>query len=248
MTLQHILYADEYTKKIAVETASKTDLRAEYFQIRNPTFNRWSSWLQEHKIGRKTLPKFLPSGSLLIGGNRWRHHFALNLTALPIVSIDAHTDMSFDEMIPLRLIRPYNWLYFRLLNQHDAHLILPYDSFRFRRWDMIVPERFLPNFYLYAFNRKEMQARVSLSVNRSHVLDVKNPESSPLLEKSPKQISLDLDITREVSEERVIRLLSKIAKEGDVCDVWLDEGKRGKRRTFYDDVETCIRIFKILNT
>jgi hypothetical protein len=70
--------------------------------------------------------------------------------------------------------------------------------------------------------------------------------SPPILEES-KQISLDWDITREVQEERVEKLMATIARKGDVCDIWLDEGKRRRRNTLKDHIEYCSRIYEILS-
>jgi len=247
MVLEHIFYADDYTKRVAEAIAENQGLPAAIFRIRNPTFSRWGSWLSS--CGKtKVRCAYLPSRSVLIGGNRWRHHFALHLTDLPMVSIDAHTDMSFDEMIFLKLVRPYNWLYFRLLGGCDVHLVLPYDDFKWKRWDIAVPEDWIDRFHLYAFDRRRFKARVSLSFSRSSVIEVEDPETSPLLPEINKQISLDWEVTREISEDRVERLVADIAREGDVCDIWLDEGRRGKRRTLRDDVESCSRICQILSS
>ncbi len=190
---------------------------------------------------------FLPSNSILIGGNRWRHHFAYDLTDLPIIVIDAHTDMSFDEMILFKLIRPYNWLYFRHLEGLETHLILPYDSFRWGRWDLTVTEKCIDRFNLYSFNRKKFEVKVSLSARCSKTIEVKDLEKTPPKLEVNKQISLDFDITREIPEDNVRKMVAKISREGDVCDVWLDEGKMGKRKTLREQMKSCLKIFEVLN-
>jgi len=247
MVIKHILFADGYTKKIAYDIAKDHKLKAEFFRIHNPTFHRWRLALKKSKIdgGEKVS---LPSNSMLIGGNRWRHHFALDLTNLPIIMIDAHTDLSYDEMILLKLIRPYNWLYFRLLKDLETHLILPYDRFRWGRWDLVVPERYADKFNLYSFNKKSLKVKISLSAGRSKTIKVRDPEKSPPILRGNKQISLDFDVTREIHEDRVVKLIAKIAREGDVCDIWLDEGKMGNRKTLEDHTESCLKIFEILNS
>ncbi|MBS7631982.1 hypothetical protein KEJ47_10570 [Candidatus Bathyarchaeota archaeon] len=246
MKLKSIFFTDSYTEKIARKISTRFDLDSNLLRIKNPTFRLWASKLFRGGGADTNRWTQLTPGSLLIGGNRWRHHFATYLTRLPIVSIDAHTDMSFDEMIILRLIRPYNWLYYRLLDGLETHLILPYDSFRFKRWDITVPAEYAGKFHLYAFKRRRARVPVTISLLRSLMVDVDDPETSPLLEKRGKQISIDLDITREIPEERVIRLLRRVANNGDVLDIWLDEGEK-KRRGIADDIKTCMKICEAIN-
>jgi hypothetical protein len=243
--LKRIFYADDYTKRIADEIAKSYDITAELFRIHNPTFKIWISWMK--KRGKNTATERLPPGSMLIGGNRWRHHYALDLTGLPTVSIDAHTDMNYDEMIPLRLVRPYNWLYFRLLQGCETHLVLPYSNFRGGRWNIVIPEKHFGRFHLYSFDKKKSETEVSLSLRQSKTVEIRNVEISPPIPKVNKQISLDWDVTREVKEETIEQLLTRIAGEGDVCDVWLDEGKRWKRNTLKDHVQYCLKIYEALN-
>lgn len=247
MLSKHIFYADSYTKRIADEIADNHNVTAEFFRIHNPTFHVWSSWVKRQ--GRKKIVEreLLPPNSILIGGNRWRHHYALNLTDLPIVSIDAHTDMNYDEMIFLKLVRPYNWLYFKLLEGSETHLVLPYSNFRGGRWNIVLPEKYAERFRLYSFDKKRSKAEVSLSVKHSKTVEIRDLEMCPPILEVNKQISLDWDITREIQEDRVERLMASIAKEEDVCDIWLDEGKRGKRKTLKDHVKCCSRIYEILN-
>ena len=184
----------------------------------------------------------------MIGGNRWRHHFALNLANLPIVSLDAHTDMNYDEMIPLRLIRPYNWLYFRLLEGFETHLVLPYSDFKGGRWNTVLPAKYVDRFHLYSFDEKRSKTKVCLSFTRSRIVEIKDVEMFPPIPDLDKQISLDWDITRGVQETRVERLVSRIAREGDICDIWLDEGKRGRRNSMKEHTRYCSRIYEILNS
>ncbi len=246
MTLKHLFYADSYTSKIADKIGQHNNAKAKFFKLHNPTFHRWTSWLGKLRLN-KNLEQLLPPSSILIGGNRWRHHYALNLTNLPMVSLDGHTDMSYDEMIPLRLIRPYNWLYFRLLEGLETHLVLPYSNFKGGRWNIVVPVKYVDRFHLYSFDRKRSSTNVCLSVMRSRNVEIKDVETILPMPNVNKQISLDWDITREVQEARVERLVARIAGEGDVCDIWLDEGKRGRRNTMQDHIRYCSRIYDILN-
>jgi len=248
MTLSHILYADNYTRKIADEIAKDHKITPQLFRIYNPTFHRWSLWIQKKRRKTNTRRNQLPPSSMLIGGNRWRHHFALELTDFPIVSIDAHTDMNYDEMIPLRFVRPYNWLYFKLLEGYETHLVLPYSNFRGGRWNIILPEKYADRFYLYSFDKKKSSAEVSISFNRSTTVEIRDLETHPPILDVNKQISLDWDITREVQEGRVERLLTRIVREGDICDIWLDEGKRGRRNTMKDHIRYCSTVFEVLNS
>jgi hypothetical protein len=183
-----------------------------------------------------------------LGGNRWRHHYALNLTNLPIVSLDAHTDMNYDEMIPLKLIRPYNWLYFKLLEGFETHLVLPHSNFDGGRWDIVVPEKYADRFHLYSFDRDRLNTKVSLSFRRSRIAEIRNVEECPPLLDVNKQISLDWDITRGVQEHRVEKLVARIARQDDVCDIWLDEGRRGRRNTIIDHIRYCLRMYEILDS
>ena len=61
-----------------------------------------------------------------------------------------------------------------------------------------------------------------------------------------KQISLDLDITREIADEEVMNLLRKIYYPGDIIDIWLDEGKRGERQTLQDHKRSCLSIYQTI--
>ena len=63
-----------------------------------------------------------------------------------------------------------------------------------------------------------------------------------------KEISLDWDITRAVSQDRVERLVDKIARDGDLCDIWLDEGAKGKHKTLEEQTQCCARIFESLDS
>jgi len=243
--LKHIFYADNYTKRIADEIAKSYNVTAELFRIHNPTFKIWSSWMRKDE--RNTDKERLPPDSVLIGGNRWRHHYALDLTDLPIVSIDAHTDMNYDEMVPLRLVRPYNWLYFRLLEGCEIHLVLPYSDFRGGRWNIVIPEKYSDKFYLYSFDKRKSRTEVSLSFNQSKTVEISNVETSVPIPRVNKQISLDWDVTREVKEERVVSLMAEIVGAGDICDIWLDEGRRKRRNTMKDHVRYCSEIFGIFN-
>jgi len=244
--LKHIFYTDNYTKRITDEITIHHDTSAEFFKIHNPTFDVWSYRMRKLTHNKAVERDPLPLNSMLVGGNRWRHHYALGLTDLPIVSIDAHTDMNYDEMIPLKLVRPYNWLYFRLLEGLETHLVLPYSNFRGGRWNIVIPEKYADRFHLYSFDRKKLHAGVSLSISRSRSVEIRDLEESPPILEESKQISLDWDITREIQEERVEQLMTTIARKGDVCDIWLDEGRRGRRNTLKDHVEYCSRIYKIL--
>jgi hypothetical protein len=248
MSLKHVFYADGYTRRIVDEITENHNIVAEFFRIHNPTFHVWSSWVKKHRHRKIVKPELLPSSSMLIGGNRWRHHFALNLTDLPIVSIDAHTDMNYDEMIFLKLVRPYNWLYFRLLDGSETHLVLPYSNFRGGRWNIVVPEKYIERFHLYSFDKKRSSAEISLSIKHSRTVEIRNLEPFPPILEVNKQISLDWDITREIEADRVEKLVASITREGDVCDIWLDEGKRGKRNTLKDDIDYCSRIYEILDS
>jgi hypothetical protein len=243
--LRRIFYADSNTRRIAEEIASSHGVEAELFRINNPTFHVWGSWLRGQKVGDHS--KSLPRNSYLIGGNRWRHHFALNLTSLPVVSIDAHTDMNYDEMIPLKLVRPYNWLYFRMLQGSETHLVLPYSNFRGGRWNIVVPDRQADQFHLYSFDRKRSRTDVSLSLRRSRAVDIAHVEDFPPIVGVSKQVSLDWDVVREVPEDRVVDLLARIVGKDDVCDIWLDEGRRGRRNSLKDHVRYCSRVYEILN-
>jgi hypothetical protein len=247
MTLDTIFYSDTYTKQIAQHISHETGIKTEKFKLKNPTFNLWASWINQHVHKSNHNKKQLPTRSLLIGGNRWRHHFAIELTTHPIFIFDAHTDMSFDEMVLLKLIRPYNWIYFKLRKGLETHLVLPYDSFRWKRWDMVIPKQHLSRFTLYAVNRKQFKVPVSVSLKDSTIIEVKDPESSKHLSDVQKQISLDFDITREIPEETIFQLLSTAASKDDICDIWLDEGKRGNRRTLTENQASCLKVATILS-
>lgn len=69
---------------------------------------------------------------------------------------------------------------------------------------------------------------------RSKFIEVKDLGKTPPILGAKKQISLDFDITREISDNKVLNLMKKIVREGDVCDVWLDEGRIRERRTLID--------------
>ncbi len=244
MVLDCIYYTDKYTKNIAKYITDKYDVVNNFFRICNPTFHRWSMGFNRYIHKKKNQKNFIPNNSLLIGGNRWRHHFAVNLSHLPIISIDAHTDMSYDEMIPLKLIRPYNWLYFKLLDRVETHLVLPYDSFKWKRWDIVLPIEYSNKFHLYSFHKRRSKVPVSISIMNSKMIKVNDVMKKPPIPCINKQISLDLDITREIDDEEVMNLLGKIYYPGDIVDIWLDEGKRDKRQTLQDHKRSCISIYQ----
>jgi hypothetical protein len=156
--------------------------------------------------------------------------------------------MNYDEMIPLKLIRPYNWLYFKLLEGFETHLVLPHSNFDGGRWDIVMPEKYAGRFHLYSFDRNKLSTKVSLSIKRSRIVEIEDVEISPPIPDVNKQISLDWDITRGVQESRVEKLVAKIARQDDICDIWLDEGRRRKRNTIRDHMKYCSRIYEILNS
>ena len=248
MVLRHLFYSDSYTGRIADQIAQQYKVKVELYRIHNPTFHRWTSSIRRHMLDRDSRQDLLPANSMLIGGNRWRHHYALNLTNLPIVSLDAHTDMNYDEMIPLRLIRPYNWLYFKLLEGFETHLVLPHSNFDGGRWDIVMPEKYAGRFHLYSFDRNKLNTKVSLSIKRSRIVEIEDVEMFPPIPDVNKQISLDWDITRGVQESRVEKLVARIVRQDDVCDIWLDEGRRRKRNTIQDHIRYCSKIYEILNS
>jgi len=247
VVIRQILYADAYTERIAKKISRDYKVPLRLYRLHNPVLYEWKSFLRKHVgIGRRIEQKLSPN-TLLLGGNRWRHHYALLLFDLPTVVIDAHSDMNYDEMVLFHFIRPYNWIYFKLKQGTEVHLIIQkFNSLK--RTDIVVPKGNLGNFHLYSFDRENDLARVSLHVIGSKVIDVKDPEESyELMAQKNKEISLDWDITRVVSQDRVEKLIGKIVRDGDVCDVWLDEGKKGRRKTLEEQTQCCARIFEILN-
>lgn len=248
MVLQQILYADEYTERIANRISEDYKVPLKFYKLHNPVFYQWQSFLRKQLGTRRRIEQKLPPNTLLLGGNRWRHHYALLLSDLPIVVLDAHSDMSYDEMVLFSLVRPYNWIYFKLKQGTEVHLIIQkFNSLK--RTDIVVPRENLEKFHLYSFNNENDSAKVSLHVLRSAVIKVKDPEESyGLMAERNKEISLDWDITRVISQDRVEKLVDRIAKDGDVCDIWLDEGKKGKRKTLEEQTQCCARIFEILDS
>jgi len=247
LVIQQILYADAYTERIAKKISEDYKVPLEFHKLHNPVFDEWKSFLRK-QLGTKprTEQKLYPN-TLLLGGNRWRHHYALPLSDLPIVVLDAHSDMSYDEMVLFHLVRPYNWIYFKLKHGTEVHLIIQkFNSLK--RMDIVVPKDKLEKFHLYSFDKENNSARISVHVLGSKFIQVKDSEESyRLLAERNKEISLDLDVTRAVSQDRVEKLIERIVKDGDVCDIWLDEGTKGKRKTLEEQIECCARIFKILD-
>ena len=249
MVIQQILYADGYTGKIAKRISEDYKVPLKSYKLHNPVFYEWKSFLRKQfGTTRRRIDRKLSPNTLLLGGNRWRHHYALLLSDLPIVVLDAHSDMSYDEMVLFSLVRPYNWIYFKLKQGTEVHLIIQkFNSLK--RTDIVVPRGSLKRFHLYSFDKEKDLAKVSVRVLGSEVIEVRDPEESyELLAEKNKEISLDWDITRIVSQDRVEKLVDKIARDGDVCDIWLDEGEKGKRKTLEEQTQCCARIFEILDS
>ena len=248
MVIKQILYADAYTEKIAKKISEDYKVPLEFHKLHNPVFDEWRLFLRKQHGTRPRTKQRLSSNTLLLGGNRWRHHYALPLSDLPMVVLDAHSDMSYDEMVLFHLVRPYNWIYFKLKHGTEVHLIIQkFDSLK--RTDMVVPRDISEKFHLYSFDRENDSAKVSVHVLGSKVVQVKDPEESyGLLAETNKEISLDWDIIRAVSKDRVEAFIERIAKDGDICDIWLDEGKKGKRKTLEEHTQCCARIFEILDS
>ncbi len=247
MGIKQILYADAYTKRIAKRISEDYRVPLKFHKLHNPVFYEWKSFLRKHLGIKPRIEQKLPPNTFLLGGNRWRHHYALVLSDLPIVVLDAHSDMSYDEMVLFCLVRPYNWIYFKLKQGTEVHLIIQkFNSLK--RTDVVVPKENLKKFRLYSFGKENNLARISLRVLGSEIIEVKDPEElHELLAEKNKEISLDWDITRVISQDRVEKLTEKIARDGDVCDIWLDEGEKGKRKTLEEQTQCCARIFEILD-
>jgi len=247
LAIQQILYADAYTERIAKRICEDRDVPMKFCKLDSPVFYEWKSLFMKQLGIERRIERKLPANTLLLGGNRWRHHYALFLSDMPIVVLDAHSDMSYDEMVFFRLVRPYNWIYFKLRQGTEVHLITQkFNSLK--RTDVVVPKENFKKFHLYSFDKENSLAKISLHVLGSEVIEVKDPEEScELLVEKNKEISLDWDITRIISQERVEKLLGKISRDGDVCDIWLDEGEKSKRKTLEEQTQCCARIFEILD-
>ena len=248
MAIQQILYTDAYTERIAKRISEDYKVPLKFYELHNPVFYEWKSFLRKQlRIKRRTEQKLSPN-TLLLGGNRWRHHYALLLSDLPIAVLDAHSDMSYDEMVFFCLIRPYNWIYFKLKQGTEVHLIIQkFNSLK--RTDIVAPKGNFQRLHLYSFDKENDLAKISLHVLGSEVIEVKDPEQSyELLAEKNKEISLDWDITRVISVDRVEKLVYKIVRDGDICDIWLDEGEKGKRKTIEEQTHCCRRIFEILDS
>jgi len=248
VAIQQILYADVYTERIAKRISEDSKVPLKFYRLHNPVFREWESFLRK-KLGiRRRTEQKLPPNTVLLGGNRWRHHYALFASDLPIVVLDAHSDMNYDEMVLFCLVRPYNWIYFKLKQGTEVHLIIQkFNSLK--RTDIVVPKGNIKKFHLYSFDKEKDLAKVRVHVLGSEVIEVRDPEESyELLAEKNKEISLDWDITRAVSQDRVERLVDKIARDGDLCDIWLDEGEKGKRKTLEEQTQCCARIFEILDS
>ncbi len=247
MVVQQILYADAYTEKIAKKISEDYKVQLEFHRLYDRVFDEWRSFLRRQLGTKPRTQRKLSPNALLLGGNRWRHHYALPLSDLPIVVLDAHSDMSYDEMTLFHLVRPYNWIYFKLKHGTEVHLIIQrFNSLK--RRDIVVPRGKIEKFHLYSFDRENNLTRISAYVLGSSFIPVKDPEEScVVLAGRNKEISLDFDITRAVSQDRVEKLIENITKDGDVYDIWLDEGTKGNRKTLEEQIECCTRIFKILD-
>ena len=236
MRVESLLYGNSESKKVALKVSKQLRLPVESFKISNPMFKSLS---KIHIYDQ-------PSHTFLIGGNRWRHHYALNLTNRPMLVIDAHSDMSYDEMIVLGIPRPYNWLYFRLKRLNPINLIIQPVK-KLKRFDVALPKEAVKFFKLYAFTPSSESVYVSASLLKRIMVKVENPEAKLCELKIPgKQVSVDWDITRMVDRSRVLSLLDKICTEGDTFDLWLDEGIKGNNR-IEDHAEYCAEIIKTLN-
>jgi len=246
--IQQILYANVYTERIAKRISEDYKVPLKFHKLHNPVFYEWKSFLRKQLGIKQGTAQKIPPNTLLLGGNRWRHHYALVLSDLPIVILDAHSDMSYDEMVLFCLVRPYNWIYFKLKQGSEVHLIIQkFNSLK--RTDIVVPKGDIKKFHLYSFDKENNLAKVSLHVLGSEIIAVKDPEESyELLAEKNKEISLDWDITRIISQHRVEKLVGKIARDGDVCDIWLDEGEKGRRKTSEEQTQSCARIFEILDS
>jgi len=248
VAIQQILYTDVYTERIAKRISEDFNVPLNFFKLHNPLFYEWKSFLRKRLgIARRTEQK-LPPNTVLLGGNRWRHHYALVLSDLPIIVLDAHSDMNYDEMVLFCLVRPYNWIYFKLKQGAEVHLIIQkFNSLK--RMDIVLLKENIKKFHLYSFDKENDLAKVSLRVLGSEVVEVGDPEESyELLAEKNKEMSLDWDITRIISQDRVERFVDKIARDGDVCDIWLDEREKGKRKTLEEQTQCCARIFEILDS
>jgi len=247
VTIKQILYADAYTERIAKTISEDYKVPLKFHKLHNPVFYEWKSFLRKHLGIEQRMEQKLPPDTLLLGGNRWRHHYALVLSDLPIAVLDAHSDMSYDEMVLFCLIRPYNWVYFKLKQGTEVHLIIQkFNSLK--RTDVVVPKESFKKFHLCSFDKENNFARISLRVLGSEIIEVKDPEElHEVLAEKNKEISLDWDITRIISQDRVEKLIGKIARDGDVCDIWLDEGEKDKRKTLEEQTQCCARIFEILD-
>ena len=84
-------------------------------------------------------------------------------------------------------------------------------------------------------------------MRHSRAVDIDHVEDFPPIVGVSKQVSLDWDVVREVPEDRVVDLLARIVSKDDVCDIWLDEGRRGRRNSLKDHVRYCSRVYEILN-
>jgi len=248
VAIQQILYADVYTERIAKRISEDYKVPVKFYGLHNPVFYEWKSFLRERLGIKRRMEQKLPPNTMLLGGNRWRHHYALLLCDLPIVVLDAHSDMSYDEMVLFCLVRPYNWIYFKLKQGTEVHLIIQkFNSLK--RTDIVVPKGNSEKFHLYSFDKENDLTKVSLHFLGSEVIKVKDPEESyELLAEKNKEISLDWDITRIISQGRVEKLIGKIARDGDICDIWLDEGEKDKRKTLEEQTQCCARIFEILDS
>jgi hypothetical protein len=160
--------------------------------------------------------------------------------------IDAHSDMSYDEMIVLGIPRPYNWLYFRLKRLNPINLIIQPVK-KLKRFDVVLPKEAVKFFKLYAFTPSSEIVYVSTSLLKRIIVKVENSEAKLCELKIPgKQVSVDWDITRVVDKSLVLRLLDKVCAEGDTFDLWLDEGAKDTNR-IEDHAEYCAEIIKTLN-
>jgi hypothetical protein len=166
--------------------------------------------------------KPLKPNTLLLGVNS-EHQIACNLSDLPLVVFDGHTDMYVDLNKGLGM-QCGNWIVYALEFRKEVHLYIP-DVEESCPWLSKPSEKFMHKLYVYSPTQQGLPIKFENNCSKIVESVRKLHERMKGLD---KQISVDVDFRHLLPVEEVAKLILPLAEGENVYDYWLQSYKLDK--------------------
>lgn len=163
--------------------------------------------------------------NILIGTNI-THHLAGDVSDLPLVVIDKHTDMYANGSV--RSCYDYRaWVYYEIRKRPEVHLVMPAtDSLSLGR--SCIPEGHEQKFHIYSLDGRKKAKFIILGDDNESIKGEIEKEAEGLENlwkmPGPKQISIDFDFCLSAESGILEGIIQHLIAAGNVYDFWLDAG------------------------